>query len=237
MTDDRPTQRRRDAIARRLRAPFRPKVFCLSMQRTGTTSVGVFFHDHGFWPATYPISVKNDWTNHWFRGDYKSIFRSPAFRVHDVFEDDPWWCGHFYRHLFWRFPRSRFVLVEREADRWFESMVRLGEGMTLGNGHRHAWLYHREAEFDRAYPTPETRHPYSLSKEARLPLGEEQRAHYTALYRSRNDAVREFFAFHRAEDRLFSGRLEDADLWVKLGAFMGLHVGAEYQAHANQSPR
>ena len=37
------------------------KIFCISFQRTGTTSVGQFFKDHGYLVATNPVSRANDW--------------------------------------------------------------------------------------------------------------------------------------------------------------------------------
>ena len=106
------------------------KVFCISYQRTGTTSVGRFFSDHGLKVATYKVNRNNGWTESWFRGDYEAIFRSDDFGIYDIFEDDPWWCLEFYKFLFYRFPDALFVHFQRDADRWFESMIRHSNGAT-----------------------------------------------------------------------------------------------------------
>ena len=67
---------------------------------------------------------KDNWTNKWFEGDYDFIFDDYRFKLSQVFEDDPWWCSDFYKVLFHRFPRSKFILIERDADRWFDSMIK-----------------------------------------------------------------------------------------------------------------
>src|SRR5690554_6122442 len=100
-----------------IKAFSQPKIFCISVQRTGTTSVGQFFREHNYRVATWTISRRNDWTVKWFKGDYENIFNSFDFKTSQVFEDDPWFCLDFYKVLFHRFPNSKFVLVERDADK------------------------------------------------------------------------------------------------------------------------
>jgi hypothetical protein len=67
----------------------RKKVFCISMQRTGTTSVGKFFRDFGFRWAGWPADEKNDWSMSCYEGDCEVIFRSEDFIKADAFEDSP----------------------------------------------------------------------------------------------------------------------------------------------------
>ena len=124
-----------------LKTLWSPKIFCISVQRTGTTSVGQFFRQHGFRVCTWDVSHKNEWSNSWLKGDYNAIFKSKDFAVNQVFEDDPWWCNDFYKVLFHRFPQAKFVMLERDSDKWFDSMVKHSRGKTLGNTHRHAIIY------------------------------------------------------------------------------------------------
>lgn len=42
-----------------------PKVFCISMQRTGTTSVERFLEDFGFQCAGWPEDERNGWSGAW----------------------------------------------------------------------------------------------------------------------------------------------------------------------------
>lgn len=210
----------------------RSKIFCISLQRTGTTSTGQFFKDHGYMVATYSVSVKNSWTLNFFRGDYESIFRSMDFRYSMVFEDDPWWLGDFYKVLYHRFPDSKFILLERDATKWFDSMVSHSGGKTLGNAHRHCAQYQRLKEFHEA--NPGHGNMYENVVDNALPLGEGQREHYTGFYNARNIEIKLFFQ-HHDNTRLFNARLEDGDLWQKMGNFFGIKVRDGYNVHLNRS--
>jgi hypothetical protein len=208
-----------------------PRIFCISFQRTGTTSVGRFFADHGHAVATWKVSYGNAWSLAWFTGDHERIFDHPDFLRHQVFEDDPWWLGDFYKVLFHRFPDARFVLLERDADRWFDSMVSHSKGRTLGNTHRHAHLYARAAEYAALEGAPGL---YSNTIDNLLPLNETHRAHYTRIYTDRNREIRWFFA-HFGPERLFHGRLEDPTIWQRMGEAFGIAVAPDYAVHANAS--
>ena len=209
-----------------------PKIFCISFQRTGTTSVGVFFHDHGFPVATWGTALSNKWIASWFSGDHERIFSSPDFKQCQVYEDVPWGGTDFYKVLFHRFPDARFILVERSPEKWFDSMVSHSNGKTLGNTHRHACIYNREDEF---HALGRLENIYTEEIDNLLPLNESHRAHYQAIYTARNREARLFFE-HHGKERLFTGRLEDADLWKKLGSFFSIPVKEGYRAHANASP-
>ena len=80
------------------------KIFCISIQRTGTTSVGDFFEKHNYRRAGWYHSKENNWGKLYFDGNYEAIFNSADFRNNDVFEDGPESIGHFYKYLFHRFP-------------------------------------------------------------------------------------------------------------------------------------
>ncbi len=218
--------------SRRLLSVFKPKIFCISFQRTGTTSVGVFFHEHGYTVGTYGTSRKNDWTYSWFKGDYEKIFRSFDFKSRQVFEDDPWWCLNFYKVLFHRFPNSKFILLERDSDKWFDSMVKHSKGKTLGNAYRHSKLYRREHEF---YASNfDIDNLYKTNIDNRLPLDESHREHYKSLYELRIREVKEFFEQFGAE-RLICSTLESPNKWTDIGTFIGFKVSPDYEAHANKS--
>jgi len=213
-----------------------PRVFCLSMQRTGTTSVGRFFRDMGFQWAGWPADEKNGWSSSWNDGDYEAIFASEDFRAANAFEDSPWWSPGFYRVLFHRFPNARFVLFERDPDAWFRSMVSHSGGDVIGDTEGHCRVFRRELEyfelltsgtFDR-----EAENRVSGPKTMKL-AGHE--AHYKALYRLHGLDVRDFFARVRPEV-LFATRLEEPDKWQTLGAFLNVRVPDGYDAHENPSP-
>lgn len=209
------------------------KIFCLSFQRTGTTSVGQFFKDHGYKVAGHHRTRSSEWSALRFIGDYERIFGSKEFSKFEVFEDNPWWELDFYKVLYHRFPKAKFILFERDADKWFDSMLRHSNGKTLGNTFVHSKLFRREIDFYQVYKGIR---PYKgLDKvDNLLELSEFHRAHYKELYNLRNKEVQDFF-HEFSPSSLFVGRLEDANKWRKLGAFMGITVSNGYDVHSNKS--
>lgn len=210
----------------------KPKIFCISLQRTGTTSTGQFFKDHGYPVAPYGVALENSWTMNYWRGDYESIFRSYDFKTSLVFEDDPWWLNDFYKVLYHRFPYSKFILLERDADKWFDSMVSHSSGKTLGNTHIHCAQYQRLKEFHETTARHES--IYTDVIDSVLPLGEAQREHYTSFYSIRNKEIKLFFQHHDI-NRLFNADLNDGDLWQKMGSFFYVNVNEGYNIHLNKS--
>ncbi|MBE0670972.1 MAG: hypothetical protein IH588_10320 [Anaerolineales bacterium] len=210
----------------------KPKIFCISLQRTGTTSTGQFFKDHGYPVATYGVSLANAWTSRYWIGDYESIFRSYDFRASLVFEDDPWWLNDFYKVLYHRFPNSKFILLERDADKWFDSMVSHSKGKTLGNTHIHCAHYQRLKEFHDMAAADKNIYTDVFYKA--LPLGEAQREHYTSFYSIRNKEVNLFFQ-HHDPSRLFNADLVDEALWKKMANFFHININEGYNVHLNKS--
>ena len=204
------------------------KVFCISSQRTGTTSTGKFLADHGLRLATYSVSRNNNWTRAWFNEKYEAIFKSIDFQYYQAFEDDPWWCLEFYKELNWRFPQARFILFVRDSDKWFDSMLRHSKGKTLGNTEIHSTLYNRQDEFRDQFPN----HHKLNETDNLLPLTEEHRKHYKEIYEKRNQAVIDYF---QKQTNFIHLRLEDNEKWRKLGDFLQFPVNESYRAHENSS--
>lgn len=192
------------------------KIFVISFQRNGTTSTGKFFSRCGYKVATWNVSVKNKWTQKWFNEDYDSIFQSNDFKNCDVFEDDPWWCQNFYELLFFKFPDSQFVLVERESDKWFDSMLSRGKGKSLGNTRIHSKLYQREKEFEELTNKSKNSTYNNLDiYDKLLPLNDSHRKNYIEIYEKRNLEIKSFFNKHD-KTRLIHVTLEDDSKWEKI---------------------
>ena len=216
-----------------MRKPAKEKIFCISFQRTGTTSVGRFFKDHGFKVAGYDPKRSTDWSVLRFTGDYEAIFASEHFKKNQVFEDNPWWEEDFYKFLYHRFPGSKFVLLTRNSDNWFNSMLSHSGGKAPGNSFRHAKIYRREVEFYRLFPEMDYYERMS-DIDNLLDLGESHRSHYVSLYETRNKEIKDFFdAYDPAA--LFSCCLEDEEKWIKMGAFFNIEVTSSYDSHVNKS--
>lgn len=209
------------------------KIFCISFQRTGTTSVGQFFRDQGYKVAGYHRKRSSEWSKLRFIGDFESIFKSRDFKSHQVFEDNPWWEGDFYKILFHRFPDSKYILFTRNPDKWFNSMLSHSHGKTLGNTFMHSKLYRRELEFYKLYPTGEY-YKTIKSYKKKLELREINRQHYIDVYNLRNKEIIDFFNFYDPS-RLIHLELEDPNKWKKLGAFFRIEVPKGYKCHWNKT--
>lgn len=208
------------------------KVFCISMQRNGTTSVGEFLQHHGYRVARYGMH-STEWSQKWHKGDYEAIFRSKEFRKFDAYEDNPWWFPDFYRVIHCRFPSAKFILFTRDPDKWFDSMLKHEKIYTLMNNYTHNRIYQKldlfydKVDNDPAF-TPEVYDP-----ENHLPF-DEARDHYLKVYNTYNREVLEYFTKH-APGQLFITELTDPEKWVKLGAFLRLDVKPGVEVHANKS--
>lgn len=221
----------------RLRNRFRWKgsnrIFCISMQRNGTTSVGDFFEHFGYPTARWSDSWENQWSKYWYDGDFESIFNSKEFKSFQVFEDDPWWLPEFYKILYHRFPGSKFILFTRDSESWFKSMLSHSNGQTLGNTKRHCKVYRREIEFYQKLETDNDFKPTEDEIDNLLPLlGHEK--HYRDLYEIRNKEIIDFFE-KKDPSRLFHCDLADSNKWQKLGEYFKIDIPNDFKIHSNKS--
>jgi hypothetical protein len=206
-------------------------IFCISFQRTGTTSTGTFFKDHGYKVGDWVVSRKNQWGHKCFIGDNESIFNSDDFKNCEMFEDGPWWYNSFYRILYHRFPNAKFILLERDPDQWFNSMLNHSNGKVLGNTFRHMYLYNRIEEY---YKKTDSDTHFSNSIDNLLTIEEKHREHYSNVYVNRNKTIKDFFKEHDSS-RLFNGRLENKSLWTEMADYFNIRIDTEYSVHANKT--
>lgn len=205
-----------------------PKVFCISMQRSGTTSVGRFLRDHGYRVAGYGTHSV-EWSQCWHRGDFEAIFNCWKFKTSDGFEDNPWWYPDFYRVLSYRFPTAKFILLYRDSDKWFDSMLNHSLIGGLSHGEVHSRVYGRMLEYYQRKDAGQLNDPEEAKED--LPL---QRSHYQAVYSQYNRGVIEFFD-SVWPGRLVHGRLEDPQKWRKIAEFLSVDILNNYDTHQNAS--
>ncbi|WP_445666675.1 sulfotransferase [Fodinibius sp. AD559] len=217
----------------KLLKPTKERVFCISMQRTGTTSTGDFLADHGYSVAGWTVSDYYNWPYLCSTGNYNAIFNSASFNAHNAFEDSPWYHPGMYKKLYHRFPNSKFILFQRDSDKWFDSMIRHSGGKTPGNTFRHCQVYNRLPEFYKRLENDDDFRP-TLNQNDNLMSLKGKREHYKKVYESYNNEVISFFE-HSNPDRLFTGQLENPDKWKKLGDFLDLSVDNNYHKHSNKS--
>ncbi len=111
-----------------------PKVFCIGMHKTGTTSMGQALKTLGY-------TVMSNW------GMYDSDIDGhlPAVTQHclanfDAFQDHPW--AIIYKDLDKQYPNSKFILTTRETESWYTSVINFfGPRSTL----MRRWIYGEDA--------------------------------------------------------------------------------------------
>lgn len=92
----------------------------MGFQKTGTTSLGLALEKLGYQVCGYsPFRefAKNE--------DFDvAAFQQKALELseqYDAFKDSPW--PLFYKEMDERYPGSKFILVERDKDKWIKSVV------------------------------------------------------------------------------------------------------------------
>lgn len=202
------------------------------MQRNGTSSVGDFLEQWGVKRIGSPQSNRNRWPLHWLEGDFESIFSHADFKEAVVFEDDPWWFPEFYRVLYHRFPESHFILLERDSDAWFRSLIRHSNGYSVGRTELHAKLYRREDD----HHWLKQHIPEYGNKRSQEMVLYDKAQHYISVYERHNREVKAFFA-ERAPERLFNADLDEKELWQRLADWLQLPPvdGASFGVHAHKA--
>ncbi len=215
------------------------------MQRSGTTSVGRFFQDHGIPWAGWPADRDNNWSRSVHEGDLETVFNSPDFKRARGYEDSPWFMPGLFKILHHRFPGSKFILLTRDPDAWFKSMKshRNSGGFILGTHKGHSMTYRRESDYydllDKGElkglePYPDMRRRTQKDREKMSLDGLDE--HYKKIYQIHNREVEDFF-LRNDPDALFHGSLDDADKWMKIGRFLGVNVNPTYDSHENITPK
>ncbi|MEQ8409951.1 MAG: sulfotransferase [Erythrobacter sp.] len=179
-----------------------PKIFCIGFQKTGTSSMNQALTQLGYNVASY---YGDGLSYHQLRDRFVSMGLELA-RRHDAVEDMPW--PLLYKELDQAFPSAKFILTERDVDRWFASVLK-----HFGD-------------------KPSARRQLIYGEDAAFPKGNEQR--YREVYLAHNAEVRAYFS--KRPDDLLILNLENGDGWEKLRVFLGREDAPDGQfVHANKA--
>ena len=193
--------------------PFKEKVFIISMQRSGTTSAGRFLEDCGYLVASNVVARRSKWIDKWLDGEYSSIIHSWTFRLHSGFQDSIFWTPDFYKYLATELPNTKFILLKRPSEDWFDSMLSHSGGMNPGDPYTHAMIY--------GVPLKDLK-PASgsdISKYEKISLPKNKDL-YVQYYETYNQSVASYFTKNGWSNRLFVADLYEDDLWGELVSFI-----------------
>jgi hypothetical protein len=185
----------------------RSKVFGIGFQKTGTTSLHHFLRRLGYSSIHWPHVVAGI--------NYEKLcipavqdrrqvvgLLSPLFEGFDAFTDVPF--PGLYRELFEIMPDSRFILVERDPDQWWESLS------------RHWRLTASRAR--RLDPYEYLVYNLYSSKELECVM-QEDREMMKEIFQAHSDSVRSFF--HSQGGRVLAVNLEDPEKGERISRFLG----------------
>lgn len=209
---------------------MKSKIFCISMQRTATSSVGDFFESNGYSRVGHQISDKLEWSRKWYNGDYEAIFSDEHFINAEILEDDPFWFPDFFKVIYHRFPNSKFVFLYRDSDAWFKSMISHSNGYSLGLTDIHAKIYNREKEL---FWLQKNIPDFNCKKRQSMVLFDKA-TDYKDCYEVFKDNVIDFFST-KDPKRFFISDLNTSSLWDELSSWASLPKGNASEPHAHKT--
>jgi len=198
------------------------KIFCLSLQRSGTKSVGGFLGDNGFNVCSYRNALEHRLQPLWHGKKIEKLLKFLYETDYDAFEDSPWWHGDLYKYVVNNVKDSKFVILERDAARWFDSMVKHSRGKNPGNTFYHSEIYGRLSNLNWLVGFNDN---YDLSRDNNLLDITQSRELYIKFHHDYHAEMISYFKLMGFENRLFHAKLESVD-WNALAEFVGLDSGS-----------
>ena len=182
------------------------RVFCIGMNKTGTSTLKQCFEILRLGPIaspkTYDRAIRQQ-IEHFYKHKSYDAMLDMAER-YKAFEDRPWNMWSMYRHAYERFPDSRFILTVRDPESWWRSTER--------------WITVTKPDVMARY-------------EQHLRVHEPSKESMTESYLRYNAEVQAYFA---DSGRLLVMDIEKGDGWEKLCGFLGLPVPEAAFPHANR---
>ena len=212
---------RSSSLKRKVGERSRSKVFCIGMNKTGTTSIRKEFQRMGL-----IVGIEREAEmlyKEFFSEDYEPIY--DYIDTGEAFQDFPFSYPGFFRLLDQRYPDAKFILTVRSSsDQWFDSLVRF-HSKVFGSGRLPDETTLRESiyvEKGMAW--------VSFSNLFKVEPGEElyNKERLVEVYEDHNRAIREYF-----KDK--PGRLLELDLSEE-GAYQEFCAFLDYQSEHSTFP-
>jgi hypothetical protein len=193
------------------------KVFCVGLNKTGTTSLAAALGNLGFRLGDQPSAELL--IDSWAVREFDPIVS--YCRDADAFQDVPFSLDYTYQAVDQAFPGSKFILTVRESPEvWFRSLVEFHARM-FGGGRTPTAADLARADYRyQGWALKTVKSMFSLSEE---PLYDEARL--ISRYREHNEMIRRYF-WSRPDD-LLELDLREEDSMDRLCAFLGVEPTGE----------
>lgn len=189
----------------------RPKVFCIGMNKTGTTSIEKTFIEFGYNVADEALA--HQLVEPYLNRDFKSI--KEFCTKFEAFQDAPFSWKYTYIYLDQVFPGSKFILSVRDSsEEWLQSLIRF-----------HTKLFGKNGKVPTSQDLKEARRPFNRNVFDNLsgimditnddPYNKTKMIHY---YESHNSMVMDYFKF---KNNLLIINLNEEGAYQRFCQFLG----------------
>jgi len=133
------------------------KIFCIGFPKTGTTSLEKALEELGY--NVCRGNYKNNHTNYliglFYNKDFDEIDKIISY--YDVFADLPWGGTEFYKYLFKKYPKAKFIHSFRQPESWYKSLEKMITKLdpnlktamnSFHKGGRYGAVYYLEKEYE-----------------------------------------------------------------------------------------
>lgn len=189
----------------------KPKIFCIGLNKTGTTSVKKAFNDLGF-------KVGNQAKGELLLNDYSKRNFKPIIelcKTADAFQDAPFSYPFTFMVLDVFFPNSKFILTIRDSDQqWYNSMIKFHSKIHTQSGNIPTEKDLKNADYRYKGFAWEVR-----QKVFGIKSGEDvyHKPTFLNYYNNHNHLVKEYFKF---KDNLLIINVSNKDSYLKFCNFL-----------------
>lgn len=143
---------------------YKPKVFVVGLNKTGTTSLGDALWTLGYKRLGWKDILSRKLFHDWYSGNLRHLIGLS--RTYDAFEDLPW--SFMYEEMAEMYPDAKFILSVRSSEeKWWRSIY--------VHVNRNGWIGH-ELLYGSQFASNDTKEDF------------------LSVYRNHNEAVREYFS-------------------------------------------
>lgn len=201
------------------------KIFCIGMNKTGTTSLYSLFTAEGYKVAPQKCFESN--LNSYIYQNYSTFYKMivSEFSESVFFQDVPFSLPIFYEYLDSQFPDAKFILTVRDSsDEWYESLIsfyKLFSPKHFSNPKKIDWFYEGWlfSYLTKILGAPED-DPYS---EEHLKMAYELHNRKTKIY------------FQGRPEKLLVLNLKEGNALEKLEEFLSVKFKTREMPHENKS--
>jgi hypothetical protein len=203
----------------------RPKVFCIGMNKTGTTSLAQALSELGY-SVGHQLDAEK-LMDDWVLRDFRRLIQ--YCQTADAFQDVPFSLDFTYQILDFAFPQSKFILtVRNNADEWYKSLTRFHANLLGINRIPTVKDLKEFVYIEKGYLW---KHQVSIFGVDEETLYDEKI--YKRYYERRNADIKEYFRY-RPQDLLVLN-LSDRFAMHSLCDFLGIEYRNQTMPHLNKS--